>query len=182
MAIIEDALDTLATLINGAVYPDGTDETSVAEVDVLTYPGWPAPDDLDNDIKAGGAHISIFPRPEERVIISQPGPWTQTSDTTEIRTLRVQEQLVHFTIWAPSPGVRASLFRAIDPAIAKTPRMLMPDGSWAMLRYRNAYTDDNGQKAGIFRKDVFCFIEYATTETRTSYEIIESTVNVGAMT
>ena len=66
MADIDDVLTALGNLIANAIYPNGTNHSSSVAAQIKIYPGWPVPNALDTDIAAGNAHISIFPRPEER--------------------------------------------------------------------------------------------------------------------
>jgi hypothetical protein len=66
MADIDDVLTTLGGLIATALYPNGTTHASAVTAQVKIYPGWPVPNVLDADLAAGNAHVSIFPRPEER--------------------------------------------------------------------------------------------------------------------
>lgn len=66
MADLDDVLHVMADLISGAIYPNGTDHASAIGANVRIYPGWPVPNVLENDLQVGNAHISIFPRPEER--------------------------------------------------------------------------------------------------------------------
>ena len=66
MADIDDLLNDLTTLIAGVIYPNGTSHASVVGAKVRVYPGWPVPNALETDLQAGNAHVSIYPRPEER--------------------------------------------------------------------------------------------------------------------
>lgn len=67
MADLTDVENTLVTLAANAVYPNGTSQPSVAGVDVRIYPGWPLPANLDADLAAGKANVSIYPSPQEHV-------------------------------------------------------------------------------------------------------------------
>lgn len=182
MAIIEDVLDALASTINSAIYPGGVGTPSAAGVAALIYPGWPTPEKLDTDIKAGRAHISVFPRPEERNVPRRPSDWQTTSINgqtgTSVRVMRQQEALIQITIWAPNPDARKAIFRVIDSTLSQVYRLQMPDTSWVTLSYRNSYTDDSDQKAGIFSKHIFLYAEYATLATSTDYVITENVVNI----
>jgi hypothetical protein len=61
MSSIYDVGTALKELAANAVYPSGTSQPSVADVDVKVVYGWPQKDKLDADILAGKAQVSIFP-------------------------------------------------------------------------------------------------------------------------
>lgn len=60
MADLTDVQNALATLIEGAVYPNGTGAASAINADVRIFPGWPSPEDLDSDLLAGKVNVSIY--------------------------------------------------------------------------------------------------------------------------
>lgn len=66
MADLDDVMTALTTTIAGVLYPNGIGSASSAGASVKVYPGWPVPNVLNTDLAAGKAHVSIFPRPEER--------------------------------------------------------------------------------------------------------------------
>jgi hypothetical protein len=79
MADLSDVTSYLASAAASAVYPNGTSQPSVANMDVRVYEGWPLPDQLDADLggtylagtppvvtpRPGGpaSHVSIYPMP-----------------------------------------------------------------------------------------------------------------------
>lgn len=79
MADISDVTAYIASTAATAVYPNGTSQPSVANLDVQIYEGWPIPEQLDLDLagqmipSTGGApvtrptgkraHVSIYPPP-----------------------------------------------------------------------------------------------------------------------
>jgi len=66
MADISDVYDSLAGLIAGVIYPNGTGQAPVNGIQTRVYGGWPVKDQLDKDLRAGNAHITVFGRPESR--------------------------------------------------------------------------------------------------------------------
>lgn len=65
MADIADVFDAIGAIIQGVVYPNGTGQPSSVIVDgspvtVRIYPGWPIPAQLDADLAAGIATISMY--------------------------------------------------------------------------------------------------------------------------
>lgn len=79
MATISDIQNALANLILTAVYPNGINLSSVANIDVLIYPGWPNPAQLEQVLAGGKAHIAIFqlPNMQRNVTRFLPGLETQ---------------------------------------------------------------------------------------------------------
>lgn len=66
MADISDVMNTLVGLVATALYPNGTSQPSAAGIDCIVYPGWPTASRLDADLLIGKAHITVYPRPEEK--------------------------------------------------------------------------------------------------------------------
>ncbi|MDW3683105.1 hypothetical protein RA280_15370 [Cupriavidus sp. CV2] len=66
MADLSDVSDALVTLIANTLYPNGTGQPPAPGVPCRVYAGWPTPAQLDADLAAGTAHVSVFNRPEAR--------------------------------------------------------------------------------------------------------------------
>lgn len=66
MADISDVYDSLSSLIAGVIYPNGTGQPPVNGIQTRVYGGWPVKDQLDKDLRAGNAHVTVFGRPESR--------------------------------------------------------------------------------------------------------------------
>lgn len=66
MADISDVYDGVVSLIAGTIYPNGTGQPPVNGIQTRVYGGWPVKDQLDKDLRAGNAHITVFGRPESR--------------------------------------------------------------------------------------------------------------------
>src|ERR1700722_1667350 len=72
MSDISDVLVMLANTVSAVLYPngttnmDGTNKPSIVGSDIVIYPGWPASDNLDKDLLAGKAHVSVFPKGDDR--------------------------------------------------------------------------------------------------------------------
>lgn len=63
MADLSEVETALLSIINNAVYPNGTSQPSVASVDVRIYRGWPISTQLDADLGAGKCHVSVYSQP-----------------------------------------------------------------------------------------------------------------------
>lgn len=181
MADLEEVLPALASIVANAIYPNGG--ASVVGADVKVYPGWPVPNNLDSDLAQGLAHVSIYPRPEERNTTRYPVTWQESvinSDGTgaAVKTVGEQERLFQITIWAPTPDLRAAIAKVIDPALRMTERFTLSDNTWARLTYKSSPMTDQLQKATIYRRDLFYTVEYSTTITQNFYTIKKTTVNL----
>lgn len=66
MADFTDVANALRDTISAALYPNGIGQASGTGFAVQVYQGWPNPDKLDADLKAGIAHVSVWPTPNEQ--------------------------------------------------------------------------------------------------------------------
>ncbi len=97
------------------------------------------------------------------------------ADQTMWMETRRQEQNLWVIAWCPNPAVRDSVASAIDTGFANlvdpygvlTDQFPLPDGSSARLLYVSNHTDDNAQKAGIWRRDLRYVVSYPTTAVQT---------------
>lgn len=182
MADLSEVLTELASMIGIMIYPDGVDAVSAVGKDVRIYPGWPMSDQLDNDLRDGRVHISIFPLPEERNITTGLAPKEYSIGTgvdtgTTIKDIKRQEQIIMITEWANSPSSRDDVNKIIEPRLADIGRFTLPNGEQVMMRYRDSRTIDNLQKSAIYRKDLIFVVSYSTTLTTTDYVIKEIDIN-----
>lgn len=60
MADSFDVMSTLAGLMTTFAYPGGTSQPSVTGSAIICYPGWPTQSTLDNDLRAGKSHVSVY--------------------------------------------------------------------------------------------------------------------------
>ena len=93
---------------------------------------------------------------------------------TLIRQLRRQQKTFQITAWANCYNERDQLGAAIDQAIEPLSRAALPDGSIAILHYRQTRQDDSMQKQRIYRRDIFYAIDYATTQTTGGSSVVAS--------
>lgn len=95
MASVYDIQNTLAGLIAGVVYPNGTGQPSVAGADVFVYAGWPQPQRLETDLNAGKCHISVYPLSTEKKMTESLGrPWRVISKGASTITATVSGQQI----------------------------------------------------------------------------------------
>lgn len=62
MSDLADVNDSLVSLLASTIYPSGTGQPSVPGMPVRVYAGWPQAAQLDTDLLAGTAHVSVFNR------------------------------------------------------------------------------------------------------------------------
>jgi len=183
MADLDDVMNTLTSLIAEAIYPNGACYASAVGAPVKIYPGWPVPNVLDDYIKAGNAHVSIYPRPEERNTTRHAVAWQDSAVNlvagtgTAVKVVGEQERLFQMVIWAPTPAIRTAIAKVVDPALRQAERLVMPDNTYARLVYKSSPMSDVLQKSTIYRRDLFYTVEYATTVTGAFYPIKKTTIN-----
>lgn len=61
MADQSDVETALVALASAALYPNGTDQTSICGAACRIYRGWPNPAALDADLASGRVNITVFP-------------------------------------------------------------------------------------------------------------------------
>ena len=88
MAELSDVETALTTLLEGALYPLGTEAPSILGVLTRVYRGWPNPATLNTDLAAGTVNITIFPdpRPQRNTTryIDRPQPAALVSPTLTV--------------------------------------------------------------------------------------------------
>jgi len=72
MADLSDVTAAIATIVSAAIYPNGTSQPSVSGGPVRIAEGWPIPAQLDADLKAGTAQVTIFPMAGNQAATYQP--------------------------------------------------------------------------------------------------------------
>lgn len=97
MAGVSDVQNQLVAQAAAIIYPNGTAQPSICGMPVKIYPGWPVPNVLENDLKAGKVHISVYPSATERkttryngrswTVIAQPAHTVVMTATGAVVTL-----------------------------------------------------------------------------------------------
>jgi len=175
MADLTEAGQALVDAIARAAYPGGAGLPSVGGCPILIYQGWPNPQQLETDLRAGKVHVSVFPRPGDKVTSVMLGDteWAEQSNDgaqgVSIREVRRQTRIFQITVWAGCHNRRDPVAAAIDAALAAVTRLPLPDGSQGVLTYASSAQDDDQQKQGIYRRDLLYAINYATTQAEANY-------------
>lgn len=101
------------------------------------------------------------------------------SSGTVIQEVGRQEKVFQISIWAPPCNVasqdadtwRTAVARIIDPALKKLIRIVLPDQTFAHMKYERTIVMDAAEMQGLYRRDLYFWVEYPTTITQTAYEI-----------
>lgn len=180
MADMSDVVTALGTTIQSILYPNGTSQPSVTGGSILIEGGWPDPKTLEADLAASKAHVSIYPTPVSTTVTMQMGTaeWDQLTNNGTTGTagleLRRETRQFQITVWAATYGARDTLGSAIDVGLAVLERFTLPDTYTATLNYAGSRQDDNQQRSGIYRRDLFYTVQYPTTLIQTEYVITET--------
>jgi len=95
-------------------------------------------------------------------------------------SLRNQEQVFQIGIWASAPDIRDQFAKAIDTALARILRFVLPDSSICKLTWKSSLQSDKWQKQNQYRRDLFYTCEYATVDVQTATQITQIQENNSA--
>lgn len=113
----------------------------------------------------------------ETVVAPDQSGWMET---------RRQEAQVWVIGWCPRPDMRDRIMSAVDGGFANltnefgnlTDQFPLPDGSSARLLAMNNHTDDQPQRANLWRRDLRYVVSYPTTLIQTFPSMIFGQVNL----
>jgi len=86
---------------------------------------------------------------------------------TTVTELKRQRRAIQVVIWAPSPGHRDAVGRAIDEKLAEIDFISLPDLTGGWLLYRGSPYEDQFSRAKAYRRDLRYTVDYATTKVET---------------
>lgn len=179
MADLSDVESSLVTVIAGLLYPNGTGQPSSVGIPCKVFAGWPTAAQLDADLVAGVANVSVYPTQIERNTTRYPRDnWLDDGIGGLIREIRRQERVFQISVWCDTPTHRDVVASTIDSVLSITQFLNMPDGFGARLVYRNSSQSDGGQKSKLYRRDLHYSVEYATTERTTATPITQIDVGI----
>jgi hypothetical protein len=112
--------------------------------------------------------VITFPLPFSGFITARTGAAGQI-----IRELRRQQRSYQIVIWAPTPVLRTATANIVDPVLASTDFVQLPDLSQAWLVYRGSNDDDNRETVLVYRRDIFYWAEFGTTQVQPGYPITD---------
>jgi hypothetical protein len=95
-----------------------------------------------------------------------------------IRETRRQKRSFQITFWCSTPALRDLIARACDAALADITFLTMPDGTAARILYERSTVSDRVEREGLYRRDLFYSVEYATTDSTTGAQIVTELFNI----
>lgn len=106
MCDLQDVVDTFIGVINGIIYPNGTNNPSISGVTTQIFGGWPDAAQLDANMKAGITSVNVYPRNEERNTTRYAKVWQPVALNTP--TLFWQLVGLNLTLSGAVPNVTAN--------------------------------------------------------------------------
>ncbi|PRP68703.1 hypothetical protein BUE93_20780 [Chromobacterium amazonense] len=94
------------------------------------------------------------------------------------REITRQEKHIMVSFWAGAPALRDSVASFLIPRLADVRNLLLPDGSFAFMRYERNQNNDAQQTGGLYRRDLFLSVRFSTTSTQQVAEVIAPVINV----
>lgn len=183
MADVSDVGQALVGFVESVVYPNGTAAASIVGNGIKIYQGWPTPEELADDLAAGIVHVSVFPRPGDRIIDTLTDDWQLVAPLvngvgTALKELRRVARVFQVSVWAQAPALRDSIAGPLDAAFADMWRMPLADNTTGMVRYAGSSQIDDLQKQGIYKRDLLYEVSYGVTTTQQVTAITETTLNI----
>lgn len=162
--------DTLASVASGLA------ATIVGEA-YTTEDGKTAYTDESGNTYTGGAASSgpVITVPGNPRIVARVGAVGKA-----VREIRRQKRSFQITFWCPNPDVRDQIVAPVDAALAEIDFLTLPDGTAARLSYEKSRVSDRVELDGLYRRDLFYSVEYATTDSMAAAQIVAELLNLGA--
>jgi hypothetical protein len=101
------------------------------------------------------------------------------SPCTMGKLLHRQKQMIMVSIWAPNHSDRAKLSGAIDIVMKQNLRLILSDGSQAIMTYDRTHEFNSYELLTVYRRDLVYSVEYGTMETFTAYEVTAASIAGG---
>jgi len=97
---------------------------------------------------------------------------------TIIRETKRQKRGFQITCWCPNPALRDLIVPPIDTTLADIEFLSLPDGTGGRLLYERSSVSDRVEREGLYRRDLFYSVEYATTDTQSAAQIVVELFNL----
>lgn len=91
---------------------------------------------------------------------------------TAVSVIRSQDRLFQIVLWCSTNAQRIALAKVIDPLLSSMNFLTMPDGVYARIIYKDSPQQDLGEKARLFRRDLRYMVDFATTITQGTAQVI----------
>jgi hypothetical protein len=95
-----------------------------------------------------------------------------------VRELRRQIKDFQVTVWAPTPQLRNKIGTAVDIALSEQCHIDLGDGAPAQMFYSRQFDSDKAENWHVYRRDLIFSINYATTQTFSAPEVIQTVVTL----
>lgn len=100
------------------------------------------------------------------------GPLRVGGTGTAVCAIRNQDRLFQIVLWCSTNAQRIALANVIDPLLSGMNFLTMPDGLYARIVYKDSPQQDLGEKARLFRRDLRYMVDFATTITQGTAQVI----------
>jgi hypothetical protein len=115
-------------------------------------------------------------------VITIPGAYQLTARVgavgTVIRETKRQKRSFQITFWCPNPTVRDQIAAPVDAALADIDFLTLPDGTAGRIIYERSRVSDRVEREGLYRRDLFYSVEYGTTDSLTTAQIVAEIFNI----
>lgn len=91
---------------------------------------------------------------------------------TAVMETRRQEQGVMISVWCSTPTSRDLIASTVDGSLANIDWFDLPDGTTARLLYHDTFESDSSENANLYRRNLDYLVEYPTTLTMTSSQML----------
>jgi hypothetical protein len=111
-------------------------------------------------------------------VAGNPGDLTVLAgiDGLVYKEVKRQSKSFQITTWASTPKIRDSVAKTIDAPLAEVNFLTFADGDQGWVSYEITMTTDEPEEEGLWRRDLFYRVEYATLIIRPATEIVGVTV------
>jgi hypothetical protein len=87
------------------------------------------------------------------------------------REVKRTDKSFQISLWSPTPQLRDSMAKVVDPALGDLRTIMLPDGSVGWNRYEYTIVMDTPSEEGLYRRDLFYRVEFPTLIVEDAYEI-----------
>lgn len=100
------------------------------------------------------------------------------------RELSRQERVFLISAWCPSPTLRAQIIPFIDEMIKLNTYLILPDNYYALMWQHDSPMEffDNLELSRVYRADLRCRVQYATTQTISTMTIADTISDISTST
>lgn len=182
MASYIDAANAVADAIAALLAPDANGVIALTGAVAKIYVGWPDKQTLDADLKAGTAHITVWPLPGERMVSVTKADmdWVETGTAQAARETQRRARSMQIGVWCGTFAARDLIGNAIEGWLADTFRLALTDGTTALVSWTGGQLIDDKQLLNLYRRDAMATVTYSTLQTMAATPIEQTKVAMDA--